>query len=289
MSSEAQPAGVPWSPEENVLIVEDYFSMLVVELEGSPYVKRRHNEELRKLLRNRNSSSVERKHMNISAILEQLGLPFLEGYKPYRNFQQSLVPVVQVFLAAHPEFFALVEGVQSRLPAREAGPNAHELREVRPPKGRLDVQYSSDGKPPVIRTLVTDYLEIERRNRELGQLGEEYVLEYERLRLRLAGRDVLAREVVHVSKVEGDHVGYDVRSFDPKTSEPVSIEVKTTNFNARRPFIISQHEVEVSRAEGARYRLYRVFKFSQDPQFFSLLGPVENSVRLEPLNYRGSI
>src|SRR4051812_14439877 len=52
------------------------------------------------------------------------------------------------------------------------------------------------------------------RNRKLGLAGETLVFEVERQRLVAAGRPDLADAVVHVSVVEGDGAGYDIRSID---------------------------------------------------------------------------
>ncbi|ANK06964.1 Hypothetical protein WLH_05703 (plasmid) [Escherichia coli O25b:H4] len=42
---------------------------------------------LRQLLNGRSKSSVELKHQNISAVLDALGLPYINGYKPRGNSQ----------------------------------------------------------------------------------------------------------------------------------------------------------------------------------------------------------
>ena len=46
-----------------------------------------------------------------------------------------------------------------------------------------------------------------------GESGEQFVLDFERFRLTRAGRCDLATEVEWSSKVQGDGLGYDVRSF----------------------------------------------------------------------------
>ena len=52
----------------------------------------------------RSKGSVEFKHQNISAVLVDLELPYLDGYKPARNYQKRLLPgVVEAYLDAHPE------------------------------------------------------------------------------------------------------------------------------------------------------------------------------------------
>ncbi len=67
------------------LIVTDYFKMLELELLGQPYRKSDHREEIATKLQNRSSGSIEFKHQNVSGVLVELGLPYIEGYKPRRQ------------------------------------------------------------------------------------------------------------------------------------------------------------------------------------------------------------
>jgi len=81
--------GTVWSDQELDLIVADYFAMLVKELARAPYVKAHHNALLMQQT-GRTHRSVEFKHQNISAVLKELGLPWVAGYKPKRNYQNEL-------------------------------------------------------------------------------------------------------------------------------------------------------------------------------------------------------
>ena len=83
--SEDGISGTDWTATENDLIVADYLEMLKLELAGRHFVKSRRNDALRQFVR-RSAGSIERKHQNISAVLELLGLPWIQGYKPLSNF-----------------------------------------------------------------------------------------------------------------------------------------------------------------------------------------------------------
>ena len=87
--AEDSERGRPWSREEVDLIVADYFLMLRAELAGEPYSKAEHNRALQPLLDGRSKSSVEFKHQNISAVLVGMGLPYIDGYKPARNYPEG--------------------------------------------------------------------------------------------------------------------------------------------------------------------------------------------------------
>lgn len=51
----------------------------------------------------RSKSSVELKHQNISAVLDALGLPYINGYKPRGNSQLLLRKSVQAYVLKHPQ------------------------------------------------------------------------------------------------------------------------------------------------------------------------------------------
>lgn len=87
--------GRPWSDAEVLAAVEDYFDMLKMELAGREYNKTEHRHRLMLKLDGRSDGSVERKHQNISAVLQEMGLPFISGYKPLKNLQGALRPVVE--------------------------------------------------------------------------------------------------------------------------------------------------------------------------------------------------
>lgn len=89
-----------WSEKEVVLVVEDYFAMLLSELEGVRFSKKEHRARLLPNLNNRTDGSVEFKYQNISAVMANLGQYYIKGYKPRSNYQQLLedqVPSSNVF------------------------------------------------------------------------------------------------------------------------------------------------------------------------------------------------
>ena len=134
-----------------------------------------------------------------------------------------------------------------------------------------------------------DYAAREARNRQLGERGEEFALEYEKFRLRRLGRDDLLSDVEWTSKEQGDGAGYDIRSFDGETDNELFIEVKTTNSGMYQPFLITQNEVAFSEKKDSQYALYRLFSFSRDPRMYSLPGCIKQHVVLAPQLYKASV
>jgi hypothetical protein len=86
------------------LIVADYFEMLQAELLGLAYNKTEHRQRLGQKLNERSNGSVEFKHQNISAVLVNMGLPYIDGYKPRGNFQALLGTAVEQYISDHPKF-----------------------------------------------------------------------------------------------------------------------------------------------------------------------------------------
>jgi hypothetical protein len=78
-----------WSFDEVRSTVEDYFAMLEAELADEAFNKAQHRRRLSATLEGRSSGAIERKHQNISAILQQLALPTIDGYKPLGNYQRA--------------------------------------------------------------------------------------------------------------------------------------------------------------------------------------------------------
>src|SRR3989442_839909 len=89
LGQEPESGGQDRSRDEVDVIVADYFLMLRAELAGEAFSKAAHNRDLQPLLNGRSKSSIEYKHQNISAVLVGLGLPYIDGYKPARNYQRS--------------------------------------------------------------------------------------------------------------------------------------------------------------------------------------------------------
>lgn len=275
-----------WDWLECELVVQDYLAMLNQDIRGEPYNKAAHRKSLQARLNNRSEGSIEYKHQNISAVLLELGLPYIPGYKPAFNYQRQLKQAVLAHIARDPsEFDELTEGAD----AEPAPPDPEKVDwstvfDPNPPE-RL-----TDYKRPDRRYLgrKIDFSARERLNRTLGESGERFALEFERYRLTQSGRPDLAKEVQWSSRDEGDGLGYDIRSFDAEYEKELFVEVKTTNSGKYQPFLISENERTFSNEQASSYRLYRIYEFRRQPRLFVLPGAVEQHARLMPQIYRAS-
>src|SRR5215831_1047868 len=75
--------------------------MLEAELSRRAYVKSRHSAALMARI-GRTHRSVEFKHQNISAVLDELGLPWIRGYIPKRNYQGAIFDAIDRYLMGSP-------------------------------------------------------------------------------------------------------------------------------------------------------------------------------------------
>ncbi|MEO5923467.1 MAG: hypothetical protein ABIR70_06545 [Bryobacteraceae bacterium] len=70
--------GTIWQENELDAIVSDYFAMLSSDLHHRPYVKAKHEADLMAKI-GRTHKAIEFKHQNISAVLDELGLPWIQA------------------------------------------------------------------------------------------------------------------------------------------------------------------------------------------------------------------
>lgn len=272
----------PWSRLEVEATVRDYMEMLSLELRGETFNKKQRNERLRELLDNRSHGAVEFKYQNISAVLIELGMPYVDGYKPRFNVQALLREVVPEHIS--PELLQLlVDDVDADAQVQVDDPLT--LKVVGAPLRRVPQEVRDERWTPPDRAVAVDYLRREEANRRLGDAGEALVMAYEQARLRQAGLDHLARNVEQVSKTQGDHAGYDIRSYEEDGRDRF-VEVKTTRYGQYTPFYISDSEVRFSETNWDKYQLYRLFEFRQQPKLFVLPGNISTNVNLEAINFR---
>ncbi|AFI85469.1 hypothetical protein Q7A_2681 [Methylophaga nitratireducenticrescens] len=273
-----------WSDFEVEVAVEDYFNMLRLELSGQKYNKTEHRRALIEQLNNRTNGSIELKHQNISAVLIEMGIPYIDGYKPRFNYQRSLLPLaITDYLEKNPEIQLLFEKDSVFIPAV---PKVEDfLAALEQPPAPIDRKESSIAEPKIIYNPGgVNYLEREARNQLLGDAGEQFVINFERARLIRAGRDSLADQIEQISITIGPSAGYDIRSFEDNGAERF-IEAKTTKYGKNTPFFVTPNELRFSQKNSSRYYLYRIFKFRDTPRLFALQGNLEERCILAPSEY----
>lgn len=272
--------GSAWSDVDNDIIVADYFAMLKQELAGQAPVKAHHNRALAELT-GRSRGSIERKHMNISAVLERLGRPRICGYAPNANFQNSLIAAIERYLSSDP----WMEGTREDPPVSAF--NSPAMLWIGPPPAVCaDDKKTTEALERLVRKF--DPAERDARNRRLGKRGEEMIFNRERQQLISMGRDDLASRVEWTSEERGDGAGYDIASFAADGSHRF-IEVKSTNGPAKTPFYLSANEKLFSEERPDVFVLMRLHDLSSQPRGFEVRPPLEQFLTLSPSSYRASL
>lgn len=267
--------GTDWSDREIDLIIADYFDMLGEELKGHRVNKAQRNKALQQLT-GRSRGSIEFKHQNISAVLDWLGAPWIDGYKPRANYQGALVDGVERYLDAR---------ASTAMPVGSAKSSSLEIVFEAPPI----IKPGEKLIPAPLKRLVAKFDPAARdaRNRKLGREGEERIFKTEISRLTSGGRKDLASKVIWTAEEVGDGAGYDIHSFGLDGAERL-LEVKTTLGHKTTPFFLTQNERNVSEERAEAYRIVRIYDFARQPRAFEIWPPLESSLTLQPSVYRAS-
>ena len=130
-----------------------------------------------------------------------------------------------------------------------------------------------------------DFRKLQERKFEIGQLGEKYIVKYERQNLIKAGRNDLADKVRRIS-VEDIGAGYDILSFDIN-GESKYIEVKTTT-GTGSTFELTANELHTAEKLGQQYWLYFVRDIGGTPQVTKVPNPanqIGKLINIQPTAY----
>ena len=182
-----------WDQIEVEATVADYLHMLLLELSGQTYSKTAHRRGLLAKLDKRTDSAIEFKHQNISAILIDLGYPYITGYKPRGNYQQLLREVVEDRIAQDQLLDNAALAASSAPAVAPLLDDFSKLLVDAPKLARTAREPSQHYRLSAPQK--RDYLEREARNTALGFAGEEFILNFEHFRLHNLGHKALADKV----------------------------------------------------------------------------------------------
>jgi hypothetical protein len=289
-SEQETEATKDWSEQEVRLIVADYSAMLEAEVQGASYKKSDHRKALIPNLAGRSDGSVEFKHQNISAVLVEMGLPYVEGYKPRGNYQGLLATEIESFLDQHPGFLDQLAAAPILNPATLPVTSTPDLNQIIVDSPEKIFAPTRADKPWLsMKGQKIDFAERDAENRKLAKLGEEFIFTLERHRLHEEGRDDLASRVQCVSQTIGDGLGFDILSFDVTDESERMLEVKATGWGKFFPFYVTANEVRCSEDIPDRYHLFRVFNMGREPKIYILHGSLRVLCQLEPVLFRAVI
>ncbi|MFV0441661.1 MAG: DUF3883 domain-containing protein [Lachnospirales bacterium] len=108
-----------------------------------------------------------------------------------------------------------------------------------------------------------DWDKIRDRNNDVGDQGEEFVMEFEIDRLVENGFSNGKEVVQHLSRLQGDGLGYDISSINSDGTSRF-IEVKTTTNEVNTAFYMSKNEKRFFEVYGEQAYIYRVYNFNRE-------------------------
>jgi hypothetical protein len=271
-----------WSNIEVEFIVSDYFRMLSDELTGKTYVKAEHRKKLLPLLNNRTEGSIEFKYQNISAVLINLGQPYIKGYLPRFNYQRILEEAVITFLSRDIGIEDKFKLFADKAVLSKSKVDFQKII-VEPPKIEIVSEPFTLYKQNPIKI---NYLEREQSNSNLGRSGEELVLQYEKWKLISIGKENLAEQIRWISNEKGDGTGFDILSKNANGTDKY-IEVKTTKLGKETPFYFTRNELQFSQKYIEKYHLFRLFNFESGVKMFTKNGSLDSICHSIPMTYKG--
>lgn len=131
-----------------------------------------------------------------------------------------------------------------------------------------------------------DYAEKQRKNKRIGNFGEQLVFRYEQEKLKTRG----SKKVAEYVALTDDGKGFDILSYD-KNELPIFIEVKTTTQTCEAVFFITATELKKSIEASESYRLYRVYDYNEENDsgtFIEFRGSLE-SFCTEPILFKAFV
>lgn len=143
-------------------------------------------------------------------------------------------------------------------------------------------------KKKVFNSRKVDFEEINKLNKEIGYLGEKFVLEREK---NILGYP-LNEKVRHVSEEDGDGAGYDILSYTPE-GEIRFLEVKTTTGGKETAFYISENErlfLEIYKEDAEIVRVYNFDKEKCIGEIYRISGKdFLEQISLQPITYKAKL
>ncbi|TDM29817.1 DUF3427 domain-containing protein [Macrococcoides canis] len=133
-----------------------------------------------------------------------------------------------------------------------------------------------------------DFIEINNKNKDIGDAGEKLVIKYLYEVLWNKGEKKLAESIFHTAKYEGDGAGYDIKAKD-EFGKDIYIEVKTSTGGINSDFFISSNEIEFSKLKNESYYLFRIYEYdviNNTGKFYIVNGDLEKKLLLKPINFK---
>lgn len=205
-----------------------------------------------------------------SSLFERFGMPkpLPRHWQPFDQQSRSKFDSIAASIALPAESAAAPPVAPVAAPAL---PDDIDFSQVAkpPPQPAHAADTSKAGKGAGRRKV--DHQKKAKADDEVGKLGEEFALRYERWRLR--NHPQLLAQIRHVSLVD-DSLGYDIESFEPDGS-PRYVEVKGTLGPLETRFFLSANELAAATIHEDAYVILRTARLGSDPQCCEIRPPFD--------------
>ncbi len=129
----------------------------------------------------------------------------------------------------------------------------------------------------------TDFTKKNKDDKELGDFGEELVLDYETNKLKERGQ----KDYIDRVRIAKDGEGFDILSFDENGNE-IYIEVKTTKGNEKTPFYLSINEKLFFEKNSSNYLIYRLYNYDYENNYadFFIVKNLDEELLFQPTEFK---
>ncbi|HET7674367.1 MAG TPA: DUF3883 domain-containing protein [Gammaproteobacteria bacterium] len=259
-----------------------YLTMLEAGVRGQVLKQAEHFSALMDAYGEFSEVVIRRAYADVSAVLLQCGLPFLDVYPP--------APQPRRELRRH--LIRYLDGARERLERIWLGEQA--VRGVRVADELIDL-LGSWAPPPLDEEFRVDaflagrarfptFGGFQRREEQFAALrdaGCRFALAFERARLKSEHKSALAK---HVKLLRADlraDSGFDLISFEADATERY-IRVEPTQYSRRFPFLVEPRTLVASYRHGERFCIYRVFHFCWDAKLYMVRGDLRERLHFLP-------
>lgn len=214
-------------------------------------------------------------------ILDQFGVPRKpRSWTPFNADQRAKIELIVSSYVSFPVVSAgAIATAFPPLPPALSLPQDIDFADVLVPQPLAAAKLVSSGPSKGLKK--ADYMTKAARDAQVGTLGEEFAVAFERWRLR--HHPALAARIRHVS-LEDDTLGYDILSFEQDGNERF-VEVKSTLGDLSSRFFISSNELAIAKEKGARYVLLRVGNLGTAPKCCETRFPFDGRLELTASSY----
>ncbi|MCG8436311.1 MAG: DUF3883 domain-containing protein [Gammaproteobacteria bacterium] len=248
-------------------LVTSYFEILQKDITDQVSKKMQIAKENEEKLQSITDEERKQYYQQISALLMEIGMPFLDEYRPINGSSSALELALKHFLEKNLKAISAMRKVSMH--NDKAVPDELEdskMHWVAPPK---PLDYRINGMPKALAALHADFdfRAHEYQDTSLYKDAVKFAFAYEKRRLQEVGMKNAASEIERVDDALRELTGYDIASYNDDGSER-HILVKPTYYGLYFPFYLTTAELEFAKQSKGDLFIYRIVNFATTRKLF---------------------